>query len=224
MRCEICGERHDPRRCSGHVDDGKREAYAVGGRAARLAAPQGPPRQCRNRPVRFSTVCTMHGGEAEQVKAAAARRRTLHEALKASDRRHPVEILADALHTVDVVAQQALELLAEGDPVTPELLQTVLDTARQAAPMARLVLDSGGADWSAAEAARRQGEAMGQVVVEALRLLGLDHDVPDVRAAMRAAIAKVAFGDRVPAREFVARRRAKAARPLELEAEVLGED
>lgn len=59
-----CGHEHDPRRCTGHVDE-----------------PNGTVRPCKQFPIRGGAVCRDHGGAAGHVRAAAARRLALGEAM-----------------------------------------------------------------------------------------------------------------------------------------------
>lgn len=145
--------------------------------------------------MRGATVCQMHGGMAPQVRAAAARRVTLAETMATTERRHPNEVLADALHGVDVLAQQTQAQLNAGE-LDAGLVQALLDSLKTQAAMAKLVLDAGaGRDqWSAREAMRRQGEAVAEVVRETLRRLGLDPGAPASVQAFQGAVVAVAGG------------------------------
>lgn len=57
MVCERCGQVHDPKKCTSHVDED-----------------DGSLRPCRLPPIRGGTVCWKHGGGASQVRAKAAAR------------------------------------------------------------------------------------------------------------------------------------------------------
>lgn len=66
---------------------------------------------CMAQPIRGGSVCWLHGGRAPQVRAKAAERVAEREALAQAQqqfaRRRPSEILLDALHKADAMAQQA---------------------------------------------------------------------------------------------------------------------
>lgn len=161
-------------------------------------------RRCQRRAVLGAVVCRHHGGAAPQVKAAAARRLTLAEAIETSQRRHPQEVLADALHNVDVTAAELLRSIREGRlDLTAEMATAVVDANRARAGMAKLVVDSGGERWSANEAYRQQADALARIVRAMVRILGLDPADPRVVAAFEAAVAEVLHGaraSRAPAR------------------------
>lgn len=91
--CGKCGQEH--RRCHAHV---RRED-------------EGGIRPCGAYPIRGGQVCPVHGGMAPQTQAKAARtlaeREALAKAQMAYPRRRASEILLDALHKADALAQQA---------------------------------------------------------------------------------------------------------------------
>lgn len=64
MICSRCGQTHDPKRCTGHVD----------------RPDEGTLRPCGNWPVKGVKVCWKHGGNAPQVRAAGQRRLRAAEA------------------------------------------------------------------------------------------------------------------------------------------------
>lgn len=72
---------------------------------------EGGTRPCGAYPIRGGTVCPVHGGMAPQTQAAAARvlaeREAVAQAQQLYPRRRPSEILLDALHKYDALAQQA---------------------------------------------------------------------------------------------------------------------
>lgn len=169
---------------------------------------------CKLTAVRGATVCQVHGGRAPQVRAAAARRVTLAEAMASEDRRHPLEVLASALHGADVLSRQVQQQLAAGNPVTSDMVQALLDSLKTQAGMAKLVLDTGGPEqWSAQEAVRQQGEALVKICREMARLLGHDPSSPYVQAALDEAVASVVRGKRA--------RRAAQAQVRAIEGEVV---
>lgn len=110
-----------PRRCRAHRSNGE---------------------PCRKYAVIGATVCDRHGGRAPQVKAAAARRVSLAEAMLEVERRSPVEILADTLHAADVLMRQAMKA-ARGGAMTPEQLATVVEHLERAETFARAVVNLG---------------------------------------------------------------------------------
>lgn len=151
---------------------------------------------CRSWAVKGATVCRMHGGASGHVKAAAARRVTLAEQMAATDRRHPLEVLASALHGSDVMARQVQAQLASGDQISADMVQALLDSLKTQATMAKLVLDAGGGpeQWSAAEAVRQQADGLARIVQETVRLLGMDPADPRVSSAFEEAVAAVTTG------------------------------
>ena len=144
-----------------------------------------------------ATVCDSHGALAPQVAAKAAERRTLAQALAENPRRHPLEILSSALHTVDTVGQELLGRIGEGQPVTAEIVNAILDAARSQASMAKLVLDSSvGDSWSGLEVERRFGAVVAEICREMARQLGHDPTSTAVSDAFGMAMARVVHGKR----------------------------
>lgn len=74
--CPKCGEVHDPRKCSGHVEAcsscGEREGCFVAEPCPSCAGPV-VLRPCGRFPTRGSRVCTSHGSGSATARAAAAR-------------------------------------------------------------------------------------------------------------------------------------------------------
>ena len=142
-------------------------------------------------------VCTTHGGRAPQVAAKAAERRTLAQAMAQNPPRHPLEVLSTALHTVDTLALELITRVAEGEPVTAEMANAVLDAARSQASMAKLVLDSSvGDSWSGLEVERRFGAVVAEICREMARQLGHDPTSTAVSDAFGMAMARVVHGRR----------------------------
>lgn len=92
--CGKCGQEHG--RCHAHV----------------YRPDDGGTRPCGAYPIRGGTVCPVHGGMAPQTQAKASRVLAEREAAALAQatypRRRPTEILLDALHRADALAQQAL--------------------------------------------------------------------------------------------------------------------
>ena len=143
-------------------------------------------------------VCTTHGAKAPQVAAKAAERRTLAQALHQNPRRHPREILADGLHIMDTIGQQLIARISEGEPVTVEVVNAILDAVRNQASMARLVLDAS-ADpdsWEKGEVERRYGAVVAEICREMARRLGHDPTSQTVSDAFAMAMQRVVHGRR----------------------------
>jgi len=152
--------------------------------------------QCPQWAMVGATVCHKHGGKAPQIMRAAAQRVTLAEALLNGDRRHPQEVLASALHQVDVLAGQTMQTIADGE-LTAEAFEQLLEASKTQATMSKLVLDAAGAEgWSAQEAFRQQGDALAKICREMAHLLGHDPGDPVVAQAFDQAVAKVLYGRR----------------------------
>ena len=154
--------------------------------------------QCQHWAIVGATVCHKHGGKAPQIMKAAAQRITLAEALLNGDRRHPQEILASAMHQVDVLGSQTVQSIADaGGTLTAEMFEQLLEASKTQATMAKLVLDAAGAEgWAAQEAFRQQGDALAKICREMARRLG--HDPADQRVAdaFEGAVAEVLYGKR----------------------------
>lgn len=153
---------------------------------------------CQRYVVLGATVCRKHGGASPQVKAVAERRVMLAEAIANMPRRHPYQVMGDALHVTDVAGQQLLAAIADSSlPVTAEVVSTLLEAARSQAGLAKLVLDAvGGEQWSAQEVNRRFGDQVAEICREMARQLGHDPGSDAVSAAFDAALQRVVFGKR----------------------------
>lgn len=152
--------------------------------------------QCPQWAMVGATVCHKHGGKAPQIMRAAAERVTLAEALLNGDRRHPQEVLASALHQVDVLAGQTMQSIAAGE-LTAATFEQLLEASKTQATMSKLVLDAAGAEgWSAQEAYRQQGDALARICRAMAARLG--HDPTDARVveAFEGAVAEVLYGKR----------------------------
>lgn len=152
---------------------------------------------CSSYAVLGTTVCRKHGGSSPQVKAVAERRVMLAEAIANLPRRHPYEVMGDALHVTDVAGQQLLAAITDGLPVTAEVVSTLLEAARSQAGLAKLVLDATGGDaWTAQEVNRRFGDTVAEICREMARQLGHDPAGEETSAAFEAALARVVYGKR----------------------------
>jgi len=134
--------------------------------------------QCR-RLVLGGGVCVMHGGRAPQVDAKRRERVALAEMFAQLPRRRPGDILADVVHTADVLAVRAREDLAvRGD--TPESVQALIDATMRAGYLARVALGAG-IDERRVQLAEQQGN----LVVTALQRIFDQLDLsPDQRALL----------------------------------------
>lgn len=150
-----------------------------------------------------SDVCQTHGGMAPQVRAAALRRVSLAEALARADRRPPAEILADTLHTADVMLRRAVEATGAGLATVDELAGVVghLERAEQ---FARSVIGLG-IEERRTRVAEEQGQAMFDVFSRVLGALGLSEEqralVPEL---LRREIGALVAGERPAARPALA--------------------
>lgn len=132
--------------------------------------------QCRRRAIMGGTVCRFHGGSAPQVKAAAAARVTLAEAMASGDRRPAWEIFADALHAADILMLDArVKLESE---VTVEQLNRFAEALERAQRFAKMFLDAG-----VDERQTRIAEAQALMLVGVIRAVLDDLDLsPEQRA------------------------------------------
>lgn len=120
---------------------------------------------------------------------------TFAEALLA-DPRHPHQVAISALHQVDILAGQTMQAIADGE-LTAAAFEQLLEASKTQAAMAKLVLDSVGAEgWSALEAYRQQADALAKICRAMVRRLGLDPADQRVAEAFEAAVAEVLYGKR----------------------------
>lgn len=115
--------------------------------------------------------CPIHGGKAPQVEAKRLERIELGEALARSPRRSPWEVLADVLHTADVVAQAA-RADVEGGNVTPQTVFLLTDAIERAGRWAKTALDAG-VDERQTRVAEREGAILASVIRAILGRLDL---------------------------------------------------
>lgn len=135
-------------------------------KADRCTAKKRDGTPCKMWAIRGGTVCRCHGGQLPVVRAAAARRVAIHEALESGDRRHPWEVLFDALHGADVLMREMRVRL--GDTETPEAIAEFIKSFERAAQLAKMTLDS-----------RAQEYAATRVQVEAEMIVGLFSEAID---------------------------------------------
>lgn len=98
--------------------------------------------RCGMPAIKGAKVCRVHGGMAPQVRRKAAERLALSEAIERADRRPAWEVLADAMHTCDVLAQRARAAAVAGRE-SPETVLALLDATERAARLAKVALDAG---------------------------------------------------------------------------------
>ncbi|HEX6970229.1 MAG TPA: hypothetical protein VF174_15650 [Micromonosporaceae bacterium] len=130
--------------------------------------------RCRRLANRGAKVCQKHGGSAPQVKAAAAQRIAIAEALANGARRHPWEVLEDALHTADVLMAEA-RLAVESGKITAALVDKLVNAIERAHRMAKVNLDAG-IDQRKLKLAEAQAGQMHQVFTRVLAQLGLTQE------------------------------------------------
>jgi hypothetical protein len=127
--------------------------------------------RCRRLANRGATVCQKHGGSAPQVKAAAAKRIALAEALAKEPRRHPWEVLEEALHVSDVLMKEA-RIAVEDEQITPALVDKLVSALERAHRLAKVNLDAG-IDQRRLRLAEAQATQMHAVFTRVLAQLGL---------------------------------------------------
>lgn len=149
-------------------------------------------RRCENDAMPGGSVCRMHGGQAPQVRAAADRRVVLKEAFERGDRRATWEIMADTLHSADVLMLDARVRLVEGEAVTLEQLDRFLEALDRAQRFAKAFLDAGVDERQARAVETLTGRLTG-FVDRAMVAIGLP---PAVQAQMRQAIAAEVVAER----------------------------
>lgn len=85
----VCGQVHDPKKCTGHtsIRDGDREAWDGGDTRPLVGI-----RPCKVPPMKGLKVCRMHGGHAPQTKARADERQTEEKVRKTLGRLQVVPV------------------------------------------------------------------------------------------------------------------------------------
>lgn len=153
------------------------------------ARAKGSGEQCRLM-VRGGGVCRVHGGAAPQVRRRRLERVALAEALASSPRRHPGEVLLDALHTADVLARDARARVAGGLP-SAEAVLALVEAIERAARLAKTTMDAD-VDQRHAKVAEQHIDTLEAVLRRALELAGLtDGQRGRVLGAVPAALAEL---------------------------------
>lgn len=89
-----------------------------------------------------SLVCWQHGGAAPQVQRKADERMTLRQLMQ-GEARPLVEVILDNVHTADAITRDMKVRLLEGEAVTPQDLDRLLDLTRLSQHLAKTALDAG---------------------------------------------------------------------------------
>jgi hypothetical protein len=127
--------------------------------------------RCKRLATRGAKVCQKHGAAAPQVREAARQRVAIADALATGTKRHPWEVLEDALHTADVLMSEA-RVQVETGQITPALVEKLVNTIERAHRMAKVNLDAG-IDQRKLRLAEAQAGQMHQVFTRVLTQLGL---------------------------------------------------
>lgn len=147
--------------------------------------------RCRRDPIAGATVCVVHGGQAPQVKRKAAERLALAEALAKGDRRPSWEVLADAAHSLDVVARHLRDQIVAGRRVDARTVDAFIEATERQSRLAKTVLDAGIDERRAQvmERVNRQAsDAIVAVLTSVLAEFGLSVHDDQVRAAVARAM------------------------------------
>jgi hypothetical protein len=145
-----------------------------------------PPRKCSGTSITTggpcdkyavvgATVCYKHGAGAPQVKAAAAQRVTLAEAIATAPRRQPWEIMDDTVHLSDILLQQVVLEVREQGSVSPALLDRLVGALERANRLSKTSLDAGVAERRT-RLAEAQAQQMFAVFTRVLNALALNQE------------------------------------------------
>jgi hypothetical protein len=100
-------------------------------------------RRCRLPAVVGTTVCHMHAGAARHVARKADERMTLAQVMQ-HDARPLGEVLLDATHVADSLMRDLkTQVLANGEPVDPDLLMRLVEATRLAHHLAETSVRTG---------------------------------------------------------------------------------
>lgn len=99
--------------------------------------------QCRRFCAPGARVCYFHGGAIPKVKARAAERVLIADALRTGEVRSPHEVLASALVHMDRIKEALVEQVSFGDPSQPVDFERLVDAIDRAAKLAKVAIDVG---------------------------------------------------------------------------------
>ena len=122
-----------------------------------------------------SLVCWQHGGAAPQVQRKADERMTLRQLMFEQPPRPLIEVILDNVHTADAITREMKLRLAEGEAVTPQDLDRLLDLTRLSQHLAKTALDSG-VEIALVNQARASVGELGTILSEVL--LAVLHSLP----------------------------------------------
>lgn len=182
---------------------GRRGAVAAERCSARAKA---TGEQCK-RLVLGGGACRMHGGATRAATAKRLERLALAEQLATAPRRHAGEVLYEALHLADVLAQRTMQELSAGT-ASPKMLRAAVDASLRAAGLSRAALS--------AEAEAARANASNELAALHLRsaltrfmvTLGLEGKA-EAEAALAEAVEAVASRDWMPLNAAASERRTR---------------
>jgi hypothetical protein len=131
-------------------------------------------RPCLNWCKPGSLVCWQHGGAAPQVQRKANERMILRQLMQ-GEPRPLVEVILDNVHTADVITRDMKLRLLEGEAVTPQDLDRLLDLTRLSQALAKTALDAG-VEIQLVNQARASVGELGTILSEVL--LAVLHGLP----------------------------------------------
>jgi len=164
------------------------------------ATSKGSGQRCKRFAIRGGTVCVRHGGGAKQVRQKALERITIAQALATGDRRPPWAIIADAVHTADVLLLDVKMRVEGGEDLTPELTTKLVDALERAARLSKLQIDG-----KFVEAQTRERDLDAELVVglflRSIERVDLSEDQRwSLRRAMAAELQKLGHSEDAPPR------------------------
>jgi hypothetical protein len=122
-----------------------------------------------------SLVCWQHGGAAPQVQRKADARMTLRQLMQDMPPRPLIEVILDNVHTADAITRDMKLRLVEGEDVTPQDLDRLLDLTRLSQHLAKTALDAG-VEIQLVNQARTSVGELGTILSEVL--LAVLHSLP----------------------------------------------
>lgn len=180
---------------------GKPRSQRCTGKSTRTGEP------CKRWAVRGAKVCTTHGGALPVVKAAAARRVALWEALELvrdGRGRPPWVVLLESMAANDVITQDLRDTIIERRTATQEDIDQLVIALEKSAKLAKMALDSQAIERMSRQE-RVDGEAIAALLNRALAIAADESQLPDrplppgtwtdalahrIRGALRQAIAE----------------------------------
>lgn len=154
---------------------GKPRSQRCTGKSTRTGEP------CKRWAIRGAKVCSTHGGGLPVVKAAAARRVALWEALELvrdGQGRPPWVVLLESMAANDVITRDLRDAIIEKKSATQDEIDQLVIALEKSARLAKMALDSQAIERMSHQS-RVDGEVIGTLLNRALAIAADESQLPD---------------------------------------------